>query len=638
MQFANGKMTGESRARPEKGPAHAATSTKHSAQSHSGLPHACMTDSNATHTPMMRQYLAIKAEHPSHLVFYRMGDFYELFYDDARRAARLLDITLTPRGESGGAPIPMAGVPYHAVEGYLAKLVRKGESVAICEQIGDPATSKGPVERQVVRIVTPGTVTDEALLEERRDNLLAALWEHKGGFGLAVLDISSGRFTIQQPGSRETLHGELERLAPAELLLPEEMPTESLSRRKGMTRRPGWHFDFDTASHLLTTHFGTRDLSGFGCNDMPLAICAAGALLQYVQETQQAALPHISSLAVERHDEAIIIDAATRRNLEIEQSASGEARHTLAGILDNTATVMGSRLLRRWLNRPLRDRAVIRGRLDAVEELLESGLFVPLSESLKGIGDIERIIARIALRSARPRDLAVLREALGLVPGLHGKLEGSASTALAELRGEPLETIAEGAGAKAVGHGFTYSAHPVSAAVALEVLRLYEGGLLENGRKAGARLMAGLETLRDHPLVGEVRTCGLLACVELVEDKAARRRRAAAAFRRSLAPWAGGDTLAPVSTRPPPSAAELSAELEAKLLDEYYKYKGWNNEGVPTRETLHELDLDYVYEEFVRMGLLKEDGSPSAHGATAPPAQAEEGASAHATSSEGGGS
>ncbi|MEJ2317106.1 MAG: DNA mismatch repair protein MutS, partial [Gammaproteobacteria bacterium] len=308
------------------------------------------------HTPMMQQYLRIKAEYPHMLVFYRMGDFYELFYGDAERAAKLLDITLTKRGKSNGQPIPMAGIPYHAAESYLGKLVRGGESVAICEQIGDPATSKGPVERKVVRIVTPGTVTDEALLEERRDNLLAALWEHKDGFGLAVLDISSGRFTIQQPDSRETLQGELERLKPAELLLPEELGSDITGgNTRGVTRRPGWHFDVDTATHLLTTHFGTRDLSGFGCSNMPLAISAAGALLQYVQETQQAALPHISGLAIERHDEAIIIDAATRRNLEIEQSGSGEASHTLAGILDNTATVMGSRLLRRWFNRPLRD-------------------------------------------------------------------------------------------------------------------------------------------------------------------------------------------------------------------------------------------------------------------------------------------
>ncbi|MGD9095390.1 MAG: DNA mismatch repair protein MutS, partial [Chromatiales bacterium] len=388
---------------------------------------------------MMQQYLRIKAEYPHMLVFYRMGDFYELFYGDAERAAKLLDITLTKRGKSNGQPIPMAGIPYHAAESYLGKLVRGGESVAICEQIGDPATSKGPVERKVVRIVTPGTVTDEALLEERRDNLLAALWEHKGGFGLAVLDISSGRFTIQQPDSPETLQGELERLKPAELLLPDEFGSGIAgASARGVTRRPGWHFDFDTAIHLLTTHFGTRDLTGFGCGDMPLATCAAGALLQYVQETQQAALPHISGLAIERHDEAIIIDAATRRNLEIEQSSSGEASHTLAGILDNTATVMGSRLLRRWLSRPLRDRVQVNARLDAIEELLGTGLFVALSEILRGIGDIERIIARIALRSARPRDLSVLREALGLAPDLHRLLEGVSSPALAALR-EPLQ-------------------------------------------------------------------------------------------------------------------------------------------------------------------------------------------------------
>ncbi|MET0118866.1 MAG: DNA mismatch repair protein MutS [Sedimenticola sp.] len=388
------------------------------------------------HTPMMQQYLRIKAEYPLMLVFYRMGDFYELFYKDAEKAARLLDITLTKRGKSAGQPIPMAGVPYHAAEGYLAKLVRQGESVAICEQVGDPATSKGPVERKVVRVVTPGTVTDEALLEERRDNLLAALLELNGHFGLATLDLSGGRFVIQQMASEEALAGELERLRPAELLLPEDYALPATAPRQGgITHRPAWHFDHDTAERLLTRQFGTRDLGGFGCADQPLAVTAAGCLLQYVEETQRSALPHIRGLSVERREDAIIIDAATRRNLELDHSLSGQPQHTLASILDRTATPMGSRLLRRWLNRPLRDIRRVRERHDAIAQLLEKHAHPALQEQLQGIGDIERILARIALKSARPRDLATLRDSLAALPQLQqqlGSLDAPLLNSLAE--------------------------------------------------------------------------------------------------------------------------------------------------------------------------------------------------------------
>ncbi|MES9896555.1 MAG: DNA mismatch repair protein MutS, partial [Candidatus Thiodiazotropha endolucinida] len=260
------------------------------------------------HTPMMQQYLRIKGEHPDMLVFYRMGDFYELFFADAEKAARLLDITLTKRGQSAGKPIPMAGVPYHAAEGYLARLVKQGESVAICEQIGDPATSKGPVERKVVRIVTPGTLTDEALLEERRENLLLAINEGDD-YGLAALDLASGRFTIQQLSGLEALSGELERLSPAEILLDEDSTLpEALTLRNGVTRRPAWHYDPDSAERLLCKQFGTRDLGGFGCQEQPLAVAAAGCLLQYVEETQFGALPHIRGMRVEHRDQSVIID------------------------------------------------------------------------------------------------------------------------------------------------------------------------------------------------------------------------------------------------------------------------------------------------------------------------------------------
>ncbi len=369
---------------------------------------------------MMQQYLRIKADYPHMLLFYRMGDFYELFYEDAERAARLLDITLTARGKSAGKPIPMAGIPYHAAENYLARLIRQGESVAICEQVGDPATSKGPVERKVVRIITPGTVTDEALLEERRDNLLATLYRQDSTWGLATLDLASGRFTVQEQETEEGLRGELERLQPVELLLPEE---ESFEWKEGcLTRRPEWHFDPETALQLLTAQFGTRDLGGFGCQGMDTAIRAAGALLQYVQETQRTALPHISGLKVERHDEALVIDAATRRNLELDRAHSGKREHTLTGLLDQTATAMGSRLLARWINRPLRDRAVIEARHDAVETLMEWFELRELRRLLAGAGDIERILSRIALGSARPRDLATLRDTLALLPELQSLL------------------------------------------------------------------------------------------------------------------------------------------------------------------------------------------------------------------------
>ncbi|MCW8902858.1 DNA mismatch repair protein MutS [Sedimenticola sp.] len=390
-----------------------------------------------SHTPMMQQYLRIKADYPDMLVFYRMGDFYELFYGDAERAARLLNITLTKRGQSAGQPIPMAGIPYHAAEGYLAKLVKQGESVAICEQVGDPATSKGPVERKVQRIVTPGTVTDDALLEERRDNLLAALVQQADHFGLATLDLSSGRFVVQQLASSEALAGELERLHPAELLLMEDYALpDGLTAPGGTTRRAAWHFDRDSAERLLTRQFGTRDLGGFGCTDLPLAIGAAGCLLQYVKDTQQSALPHLRGLSVERREEAIIIDAATRRNLELDNSLSGQAQHTLAGILDRTTTPMGSRLLRRWINRPLRDITQVRERHDAIGLLLQQQAFPELQECLNGIGDIERILARVALKSARPRDLATLRDSLGQLPDLQSQLATLDAPLLQRLAGE----------------------------------------------------------------------------------------------------------------------------------------------------------------------------------------------------------
>jgi len=374
----------------------------------------------STHTPMMQQYLRIKADHPDILMFYRMGDFYELFYSDARRAAELLDITLTARGQSAGEPIPMAGVPVHAAENYLARLVRLGESVAICEQIGDPALSKGPVDRQVVRIVTPGTLTDEALLEERRDNLLVAVTESGGQYGLAALDLASGRFTVAEIRDLEGLLGELERLDPAELLVDERLEAPPMIQaRRGYRLQSPWHFDLETARRELCAQFKTLSLEGFGVTDLGLAVSAAGGLLQYVQDTQRNALPHVRGLTVENRGDSVVLDAASRRNLEIEHASSGDPRHSLLGVLDRTATAMGSRLLRRWLHRPLRDQTTLRQRQHVISELQGTEVNEALRSVLRQIGDIERILARVALKSARPRDLARLRDALAAIPQLH---------------------------------------------------------------------------------------------------------------------------------------------------------------------------------------------------------------------------
>ncbi|ADT88091.1 DNA mismatch repair protein MutS [Vibrio furnissii] len=398
------------------------------------------------HTPMMQQYLKLKAENPEILLFYRMGDFYELFYDDAKRASQLLDISLTKRGASAGEPIPMAGVPFHAVEGYLAKLVQLGESVAICEQIGDPATSKGPVERKVVRIVTPGTVTDEALLSERVDNLIAAIYHHDGRFGYATLDITSGRFQLCEPTSEEAMAGELQRTSPRELLFPEDFePVQLMASRKGNRRRPVWEFELDTAKQQLNQQFGTRDLVGFGVEQAKLGLCAAGCLIQYVKDTQRTALPHIRSLTFDRQDQSVILDAATRRNLELTQNLAGGTDNTLAEVLDHCATPMGSRMLKRWLHQPMRGLDTLNQRLDAIGELKQHALFAELHPVLKQIGDIERILARLALRSARPRDLARLRHALQQLPELADVLSSLTLPYLGQLRddAQPMDNLCE---------------------------------------------------------------------------------------------------------------------------------------------------------------------------------------------------
>ncbi|GIB84703.1 DNA mismatch repair protein MutS [Vibrio cholerae] len=415
--------------------------------------HKIMMKSNASpseslshHTPMMQQYLRLKAENPDILLFYRMGDFYELFYDDAKRASELLDISLTKRGASAGEPIPMAGVPFHAVEGYLAKLVQMGESVAICEQIGDPATSKGPVERKVVRIVTPGTVTDEALLSERVDNLIAAIYHHNGRFGYATMDITSGRFQLSEPQTEEEMAAELQRTSPRELLFPEDFsPVHLMASRQGNRRRPIWEFELDTAKQQLNQQFGTRDLVGFGVEQAKLGLCAAGCLIQYVKDTQRTALPHIRSLTWDRQDQSVILDAATRRNLELTHNLAGGTDNTLAEVLDHCATPMGSRMLKRWIHQPMRDNATLNQRLDAITELKETALYGELHPVLKQIGDIERILARLALRSARPRDLARLRHAMQQLPELHSVMSELKQPHLTELRthAEPMDGLCD---------------------------------------------------------------------------------------------------------------------------------------------------------------------------------------------------
>ena len=374
------------------------------------------------HTPMMRQYLALKAQHPDMLLFYRMGDFYELFFEDAEKASRLLGITLTQRGSSNGAPIKMAGVPYHAAEGYLAKLAKLGEAVVICEQVGDPATSKGPVERQVARILTPGTLTDTALLDELRDNQLLSIFYADNLVGLARLNLASGTFILSEI-ALGLLGQEIERIAPSEILLPDDFQHAAIRSSKVAKKRLSpWQFDYDSAFNTLTKQLNTRDLNGFGCAELKPAICAAGAMLDYVQHTQRTTLPHINAVSVESTSAYVQLDAATRRNLEIDITLRGEAAPTLYSLLNTTQTAMGARLLRHWLHHPLQDRNLVLKRHEAIAELIDSNGFQTLARTLKAVGDIERITARVALKTARPRDLSSLAASLQQLPLLQTDL------------------------------------------------------------------------------------------------------------------------------------------------------------------------------------------------------------------------
>ena len=370
------------------------------------------------HTPMMQQYLRIKGEHPDKLLFYRMGDFYEMFFDDAQRAARLLDITLTARGQSNGAPIPMAGVPFHAVDQYLAKLVKVGETVAICEQIGDVATAKGPVERKVVRVVTPGTLTDAGLLDARQESLLVALAFDGPQIGIAALNLAAGRITLLQVGSGRGA-AELQRLNPGEVLAADTMRERAAALTPLPIRAlPPWNFSAEHGQRTLIKHLSVLDLAAFGVDDVPLAIAACGAVLGYAATTQQSTLSHVRNLVVERSAETLRMDPATRRNLELTSTLRGESAPTLLSLLDTTVTPGGARLLRAWLAMPLRTRTIIESRHAAVGELIERSRHDAVRAQLRGFSDIERIAARIALRTARPRDLSGLRESLALLPAI----------------------------------------------------------------------------------------------------------------------------------------------------------------------------------------------------------------------------
>jgi DNA mismatch repair protein MutS len=442
---------------------------------------------------MMQQYLAIKAGHPDVLLFYRMGDFYELFYDDARRAAKLIDITLTSRGKSAGEPIPMAGVPVHSVDTYLARLVRLGESVAICEQIGDPATSKGPVEREVVRVVTPGTLTDEALLGQSETRLLAAA-TLEPGVGLAWIDLAAGRIGVNDLADERELAAELDRLQPAEILIPEDAKLPPTVHELACVReRPEWLFDIERGRRRLCEQLETRDLRGFDAEDLRHALGAAGCLLEYLRETQRGRLAHIRQLGRERVEETLIIDAATRRNLEIDASLGGHDKFTLAAIMDRCATAMGARLLRARLRRPLRSHSVLTDRLQAVAGVAERRSAKALAEILEGIGDIERITTRIGLRSARPRDLAQLRDSIAQIPSLR--------TALAEHTGALLEALATNCSEHADEHALLEAAIAATPAVSIR-----DGGVIARGydseldelRDASTNADAWLEQLQQR--------------------------------------------------------------------------------------------------------------------------------------------
>lgn len=373
---------------------------------------------------MMRQFLKIKAQHPDHLLFYRMGDFYELFYEDAKSAAELLDLTLTSRGKSNGKPIPMAGIPYHAVDNYLAKCVKAGLSIAICEQVGDPNQSKGPVERKVQRIITPGTLTDEALIDEKREPILISIYEKNTKFGISWLAMASGKFFISECKNNDELISILSQLDIAEIISANKDILCHNSINKDLLReRPEWEFDLDTSIKELNKQFGTHDLSSFGVDDYSLALCAAGALLQYVNSTQSSSLTHIKKILLHSKNDHLRIDSISRKNLELDVNLSGNEENTLFSVLNSTLTPMGSRLLKEWMLKPLNNINFIKERQQAIEAITNDYFFEQIREQIKPIGDIQRILTRISLKSARPRDLIKLSDAINIFPKLNNTLK-----------------------------------------------------------------------------------------------------------------------------------------------------------------------------------------------------------------------
>ncbi len=400
---------------------------------------------SSKHTPMMQQFLKIKADYQDMLLFYRMGDFYELFFDDAIKAAKLLDITLTQRGKSNGDPIPMCGVPFHAADNYLAKLVKQGLSVAICEQTGDPATSKGPVKREVQRILTPGTVTEEALMDAHKENLLLAIHQNSRGYGVAYLALANGAFKVQQIGDFTTLEAQLIRLSPNEILLSEGCELNSKLKHFNCIQRPEWDFDPESAQHAIIKAYQVHDLSGFGINESDVFLPAAGALLQYVHHTQKTDLFHLQHIQIEYLDQYLHIDAQSRKNLEIDFHPDGKDELTLCGFIDQCATAMGSRKIRRWVKQPVRDRTCLQQRLNGIESVIDSAQSNAIQDILKGIADIERIVARISLLSARPRDLVALRESLGAIAELKTTLSSIDQPHLESLKSliDPHSTVYE---------------------------------------------------------------------------------------------------------------------------------------------------------------------------------------------------
>jgi DNA mismatch repair protein MutS len=395
----------------------------------------------STHTPMMQQYLGIKAQHPDSLLFYRMGDFYELFFDDAKKASQILNITLTARGKASGEPIPMAGIPYHAADNYLGRLVKEGLSVAICEQTGE-VTNKGPVTREVVRVITPGTLTEETLLAANDVALLVCVSESKEGYGIAALDVAAGDLAVMQVADLPGLHAELARLNPAELLLAEDSRLNAELADFPRRLRAPWLFDVTACRQLLHEHFSVRNLEAFGCENEPLAISAAAVCLGYARETQLNALKQISNLRMENTADTIVLDPGTRRHLELVENVRQQSQHTLVSVIDRTANPMGARKLRAWLQQPLRNRAAIEQRQNRVAVLMHDSICNDVAQVLASIYDIERILTRILLRSVQPRELERLRTSLEILPQLSDYLTtaDSAPGALAALS-DMLETL-----------------------------------------------------------------------------------------------------------------------------------------------------------------------------------------------------